>query len=221
WLKATYHTVQAAKRRYGIRKDIKLAFDEWNVWYPEARPPLLSQNTAVRDALFTALVLNALQRLSRSVPIACFAQTVNVLPLILTDDEGRILLTPQYFVFKLYSSVQEGDVVRTVCFSPSYTSKEVGAEVQYIDASAVRSGSKLHLFVVNRHIDEGVRVRVFIRGFEPSAVHHRWISGTSVDDRNTFEEPSRVAINETSYAFRGFVELPPHSVNVLTLSPTA
>ncbi|MEM4874583.1 MAG: alpha-L-arabinofuranosidase C-terminal domain-containing protein [Thermofilaceae archaeon] len=221
WLKATYHTVQAAKRRYGIRKDIKLAFDEWNVWYPEARPPLLSQNTAVRDAIFTALVLNALQRLSRIVPIACFAQTVNVLPLILTDDEGRILLTPQYFIFKLYSSVQEGDVVRTVCFSPSYTSKEVGTEVQYVDASAVLSGGKLHLFVVNRHPDERVKARVFIRGFEPSAVHHRWISGASVDDRNTFEEPSRVAISETSYAFKGFVELPPHSVNVLTLSPTA
>lgn len=221
WLKATYHTVQMARRRYGVRKDIKLAFDEWNVWYPEAKPPLLSQNTAVRDAVFTAIVLNALQRLSRIVPIACFAQTVNVLPLILTDDEGRIVLTPQYLVFKLYASVREGEVVRTVCLSPSYASREIGCEVQYLDASAVLADGSLHLFVVNRHPEEKVQVRVSIRGFVPATVRHRWVSGGSVEDRNTFEQPSRVAVNETIYAFKGIVELPPHSVNAVTLSPVA
>lgn len=217
WLKAVYHTVQAARRRYSVKRDIKLAFDEWNVWYPEAKPPLLSQNTSVGDAVFTGLVLNALQRLCKIVPIACFAQTVNVLPLILTDDEGRIVLTPQYLVFKLYASPQEGDVVRVSSFSPAYTSSEVGMEIPFVDASAVRSSDELYLFIVNRHPEEGVRARVYVRGFEPIAAHHRWVAGSSVDDRNTFEDPSRVTVEEASYAFKGLVDLPPHSVNALVL----
>lgn len=216
-LKAIYRTVEATRRRFGIKHEIKLAFDEWNVWYPEAQPPLLSQLTSVKDAVFTGLVLNALQRLCKIVPLACFAQTVNVLPLILTDDEGRIVLTPQYLVFKLYSQVQEGDVVRVATFSPAYSSEEVGAEVPYIDASAVLSGGKLHLFVVNRHPDEEANLKLRIRGFEPKALEHRFVAGESFDEKNTFSEPSRVKIETSSLPYKGDLQIPPHSVNAITL----
>lgn len=217
-LLAIYRTVQMARAKYRVKREIKLAFDEWNVWYPEAQPPLLTQVTRVKDAVFTALVLNALQRLSGMVPIACFAQTVNVLPLILADDEGRMVLTPQYLAFALYSNVQEGDVVRTAVFSPSYRSSELDRAVLYIDASAVLAGSALHLYLVNRHPEERVRVEVFTRGFSPSTVHHRWVAGESVEDANTFEEPNRVRIESAEYPFKGAVELLPHSVNAITLS---
>jgi len=218
-LRAIYRTVEAARHRYGVKREIKLAFDEWNVWYPEARPPLLEQLTSVKDAVFTGLVLNALQRLCRFVPIACFAQTVNVLPLILTRDDGRLVLTPQYLVFKLYASVQEGSVVRAACFSPAYESREVGEAVPYVDASAVLTDSALHLFIVNRHPEESAEVALHIRGFEAAAVEHRWVAGESVDDKNTFYEPGRVGIEERRYAFSGSVELPPHSVNAIRLLP--
>ncbi len=94
-LRAIYRTAEAARRRYGAKHWIELAFDEWSVRHPEAQPPLFSQPTRARDAVLAGLVLNALRRLCRAVPVACFAQTVNVLPLILADDEGRVVLTPQ------------------------------------------------------------------------------------------------------------------------------
>jgi alpha-N-arabinofuranosidase len=217
-LLAIYRTVQMARARYHVKREIKLAFDEWNVWYPEAQPPLLTQVTRVKDAVFTGLVLNALQRLSGIVPIACFAQTVNVLPLILAEDDGRIALTPQYLAFKLYAEVQKGDVVRATAFSPSYHSGELDRVIPYVDASTVLAGGSLHLYLVNRHPDESARVEVFIRGFTPSTARHRWVAGSSVEDANTLDDPNRVKIEEAEYPFKGIVELPPHSVNAVTLS---
>jgi alpha-N-arabinofuranosidase len=217
-LVAIYRLVQMARSRYHVKREIKLAFDEWNVWYPEAQPPLLSQVTRVKDAVFTGLVLNALQRLSGTVPIACFAQTVNVLPLIIAEDDGRIALTPQYLVFKLYAEVQKGDVVNTVTFSPSYPSGELDRVIPYVDASAVLKGGSLHLYLVNRHPEESARVEVFVRGFTPSAARHKWVAGSSVEDANTLDDPNRVRIEHAEFLFKGIVELPPHSVNAITLS---
>jgi alpha-N-arabinofuranosidase len=216
-LKHVYITIEQTRHKYRIKKEIKIAFDEWNVWYPEAQPPYHEQITSMKDAIFTALVLNTLQRLSNAVPIAAFAQTVNVLPLILTR-EDKILLTPQYLVFKLYTEVTEGDVVAIETTSPHYTSKELGLAVPYIDASAIRHQDKVHLFIVNRHPDEEAEISIHIRGLTPSTVHHKYITGTSINDKNTFEEPYRVKVEEKSYPFSETIKLPPHSVNMLMLS---
>lgn len=216
-LKHIYYTIEQTRHRYRIHREIKIAFDEWNIWYPEAQSPYLEQITSVKDAVFTGLVLNALQRLSNIVPIACFAQTVNVLPLILTR-EDRILLTPQYLVFKLYAEATEGNVVATQAIAPYYLSKELGKIVPYIDASAVYSHNKLYLFIVNRHPEENAEAILHLKDFTPSIVQHRYVAGESVNERNTFDEPNRVEIEEKSYTFDETITLPPHSVNLLILS---
>jgi len=51
-LRNAYGLVEATRRKYGITRGIKIAFDEWNVWYPEAKEPLVTQVTRVRDAVF-------------------------------------------------------------------------------------------------------------------------------------------------------------------------
>lgn len=216
-LRHVYYTIEQTRRKYGIKKEIKIAFDEWNVWYPEAQPPYLEQITSVKDAVFTGLVLNALQRLSRIVPIATFAQTVNVLPLILTK-EDKMLLTPQYLVFKLYTEVEEGNVVATDVISPHYISKELEEVVPYIDASAIYAQNKVYLFIVNRHPEENAEVYIHIKNLKPSTIQHKYVAGSSINDKNVFEEPNKVGIEEKAYAFREPVTLPPHSVNLLIIS---
>ncbi|MDW8034395.1 MAG: alpha-N-arabinofuranosidase, partial [Nitrososphaerota archaeon] len=67
-----YHEINATAKKIGLKKIIKIAFDEWNVWHPEAKPPLLYQVTSIRDAIFTGLVLNSLQRLCQEIALACF-----------------------------------------------------------------------------------------------------------------------------------------------------
>ena len=57
-----------------------------------------------------------------------------------------------------------------------------------------------------------------MRGFNPTAVYHKWVAGESVEDANTLDDPNRVKIEHAEYPFKGVVELPPHSVNLVTLA---
>lgn len=220
-LRSIYYTVQQTRLKYRIKKEIKLAFDEWNVWYPEAQPPQHIQITSVKDAIFTALVLNSLQKLSKIVPIACFSQTINVLPLLLTDDDGRIVMTPQYLTYKLYTEAMKGDVVVTSTLSESYMSRELERPVPYVDSSAIydREEKKLYLFIVNRSKEEDAEVRLHIKGFTPSAIEHKYIAGSDVNDKNTFENPNNVTIEKANYALPSsqVIRLLPHSVNLIVL----
>jgi alpha-N-arabinofuranosidase len=223
-LMGIYSLVEAIRRKYRVKHEIKLAFDEWNVWYPEAKAPLHEQVTGVGDAIFTGLILNALQRLCRIVPIGGFAQTVNVLPLIIASDDGRMVLTPQYLVFKMYASCDGSLVLRTTTDSPAYLSQELGDYVPFIDLSAILGTSPecLYVFAVNRHEKEPADLELSFRGFEPQRARFDGLSGTSEEDRNTLNEPNRVRIERLDAMVK--VEggklsatLAPHSVNVFTI----
>lgn len=222
-LKATYEVVKSAARRYAAGKDIRLVFDEWNVWYPEAKPVLLDQVTTVRDGLFTALVLNSLLRLTREVPIACFAQTVNVLPLISTRDDGAMYVNPQYLAFKIYVDNMGEYSVKSSVEAPCYHSKNLDENLPIIDASATISGDGkvLYAYIVNKDAEGPLECTIKLRGFSPTTLEHIYLCGEKIDSRNNFEEPDNVKIEKhppikinSSIAK---VNLPPHSANVIVL----
>jgi alpha-N-arabinofuranosidase len=221
-LTAIYSLVQSTRHRYGIKREIKLAFDEWNVWYPEAKEPLLEQVTNISDAVFTGGVLNALQRLCNKVPIGGFAQTVNVLPLILTSNDGRMILSPQYLVFKLYGSNTGCQVLKSVVDSPYDFSNELGEHVPFVDLSATMTEDRktLYLHLVNRHESELTELRVFFRSLKPKKGSAQCVTGESLKDRNTFDTPDKVKIEKTSVKVEKgecVVKLSPHSVTVVKL----
>jgi len=222
-LRNVYGLVESARRRYGVKKEIKLAFDEWNVWYPEAKAPLHEQVTGVQDAVFTGLVLNVLHRLCRIVPIGGFAQTVNVLPLIIAAKDGSMTLTPQYLVFKMYAANTGSLVLRTALDSPSYMSQERNEYVPFVDLSATfaEKSDTLYLHVVNRHESETADLRVAFRGFKPRKGVQLYVAGESIEDRNTLNEANRVRIEEATVKIeKGEVlaSLGPHSINVIKIS---
>ena len=218
-LRNVYGLVESARRRYGVKREIKLAFDEWNVWYPEAKAPLHEQVTKVMDAVFTGSVLNALHRLCRIVPIGGFAQTVNVLPLIVATDDGHMVLTPQYLVFRMYAENTGSKVLRTVVDSPSYHSQELEECIPFVDLSATltEDGKTLYLYAINRHEDETAELKVIFRSFKPKNASQQYIAGRTVEDRNTLDNPCNVRIEEAHPNIEGDaidVTLNPHSVNV-------
>ena len=221
-LRNVYGLVESARRRYGIKRNIGLAFDEWNVWYPSAKAPLHEQVTSIRDAVFTGLTLNALHRLCRMVPIGGFAQTVNVLPLIIASDSGKIALTPQYLVFKMYGAYTGSTALKSVVDSPSYLSQEFNEYLPFVDLSAtvVEDGERLYLHAVNRHETDIADLTAHFRGFKPRKASQLYVAGRSVDDRNTLDEPDNVGIEEASPKVgksEVVLALEPHSVNVITV----
>ena len=224
-LRAVYSLVEACRRKYGIEKVIKLAFDEWNVWYPEAKAPLHEQATSVKDAVFTGLTMNSLHRLCREVPLGGFAQTVNVLPLITTADDGSMFVNPQYLVFKMYGENTGDLVLKAVLDAPSYYSEELKEYVCFLDLTATLSEDRksLYLHVVNRHESEPAQLKVGFRGFKAGTATHVFLSGESLEDRNTFEAPDKVKIEKQEVRImrdEAALTINPHSVSVTILKQT-
>lgn len=225
-LHTTYNVINMVAKKVGLKKIIKIAFDEWNVWYPEAKPPLLYQVTSVRDAVFTGLVLNSFQRLCQELAFACFAQTVNVLPLIVTD-EDRMYLNPQYLVFQLYVESSQDRVVKCTIDSPSFYSKKLDRPIEYINAVANMSQdeNKLAIHIVNMNENEDATCKIKIKHFKPHKVIFNYVSGERLEEKNDFDNPKRVQI-KTGGAFiekeSNTVELVirKHSVNCVVIEGT-
>ncbi|MBS7610519.1 hypothetical protein KEJ19_08230, partial [Candidatus Bathyarchaeota archaeon] len=158
----------------------------------------------------------------RIVPIGGFAQTVNVLPLIIASDDGRMVLTPQYHVFKMYASCDANLVLKASTDSPAYLSQEIGDYVSFVDVSATlgTKGECLHIYAVNRHEKESAELDVSFRGFKPQRALGECISGTSEEDRNTLDEPNKVMIEKFDARIEEgklFAFLKPHSISVITV----
>jgi alpha-N-arabinofuranosidase len=221
-LTSIYESVKTACRKFGIPKRIRLAFDEWNVWYKEAVPPMHVQFTSMRDAVFTGLVLIKLQKMSKMVPIACFAQTVNVLPLISTRDDGGMVLSPQFYVYELFAPNAGSQVAWTGVVGPTLYSEEAEEQVPAVDAVASFDSDKMYLHVVNGLQDETVECSIRVAGFDFKRVKHRYLTSPSPDDRNTFDEPGKVVPRDggriESRNGEIILNLEPCSVHLLTLT---
>jgi alpha-N-arabinofuranosidase len=217
-LRSVYDSITITAKKAGLKKEIGVAFDEWNLWNPEAIPPAHDQVTTLRDGIFTALVLNSLQRLCREVRIACFAQTVNVLPLIATDDEGRMYVNPQYLAFKLYGNTTQDVAVKCSVDSSTFYSRRLNQSLDYCDAVASISneGDKVAIQIVNASPAEEALCQIRIKSFRPSEAEASYVGGRGLEDRNNFEDPRRVTITSGKASVKnGLVEYvaPRHSIS--------
>ncbi|MEI6291971.1 MAG: alpha-L-arabinofuranosidase C-terminal domain-containing protein, partial [Chloroflexota bacterium] len=89
-------------------RKIGIAVDEWNLWLtpPKNAGSMHQVNYPMRDALYCAAMLNVFHRQSRYLSIANFAQLVNVLPMIMTNDDQTVT-TAMYWPFWMYSLMQK------------------------------------------------------------------------------------------------------------------
>jgi len=222
WLREVYRNIKVAERLGKVKKDIKISFDEWNVWYPEAKPVLHHQLTSVKDGLYTAMMLNSLHRLNDVVSISTFAQTINVLPLVYTRDDGAFFVNPQYLTFKLFSQNRGDKVLDVMVNSPTYNSSKFD-EVPYVDVTASYSSSsnRAYVYIVNRHEKDKLSCEVHLDGLYQGHFQVSSFSGESIEDKNSFDEPSKVEITSSKVDkfFNGRINLllNPHSVNVVSI----
>ena len=78
----------------------------------------------MRDALYTAGMLNVFQRQSKNLTLANLAQMVNVLPLIVTN-QRQSYATPIYYPFEMYRHM-EPVAMEVALDSPVYESQALG-----------------------------------------------------------------------------------------------
>ncbi len=221
--------VQARTRRPspGGKHRAYLCFDEWNVWYKNMQmdgegrfaPHLIEEVYNLEDALVVAGFLNSFIRHADVVKIANIAQIVNIIAPILTRGD-ELLIQSIFYPFEMISRRREGVSLQPAVTGPAYEGATNG-RVSFIDASAILAGGELHVFAVNRSLDEPALVRVDLadRGIA-ALVSGELLTGPGPKAANSFEQPDLVKPRPVEdvriAAGRAEIELPPLSLAAMT-----
>lgn len=154
-----------AKAARGGTHEVRLSFDEWNVWYHYAKSgkvppkwtvarPIDEEDYDDLDPLVTGCMMNALLRHADRVKIACLAQLVNVIAPIMTEPGGPARVQTIYYPFLLASRYGRGCALRTEAEVPRYDCA-VRKAVPFLDCAAVEGpDGSLSFFLVNRAEEE-------------------------------------------------------------------
>ncbi|HTY38929.1 MAG TPA: alpha-L-arabinofuranosidase C-terminal domain-containing protein [Bacteroidota bacterium] len=208
---------------YDPAKKVGLMVDEWGNWYdvePGTNPGFLYQQNTLRDALTAALNLNIFNNHCDRVKMANIAQTINVLQSLILTDGSKMVLTPTFFVYEMYTVHHDAAMIPLKFQSSSYELK--GRAIPAVHASASKDAQgRLHMTLVNLHASKAQSVRCEIRGASYRTGSGTIISGASLQSHNTVETPAAVSTS----AFSGFridenvltIDLPAKSVVMVEL----
>jgi alpha-N-arabinofuranosidase len=197
--------IKAKKRS---KRDVKISFDEWNVWYHEREedarrmaewdwphaPRLLEDIYNFEDVLQVGCILNTFIRRSDVVSIACIAQLVNVIAPIMTEPGGISWRQTIYYPFKFASAHGRGTALRLDVDCPTYDA-DVASGVKYLDIAGVHDGDAgtLTFFAINRNGSETMDVDLGLEGFGAAkSVEHTLIKHDDLEARNTLNAPLTV-----------------------------
>lgn len=186
---ATADHVQATGRH---KRRMSISLDEWNVWY-QGRPlaageeqdwvpgaPRLEDHYTVADGVVVGSMLITILQNSDRVHAANLAQLVNVIGPIMTENNGAAWKQTTFHPFALTAKAT-GVVLGVALTSPKHDTL-VHGEVATVDATATwddqtRSGK---IFVVNRSVDESVRLTVDARDIAMSQASAVYIGGQNL-----------------------------------------
>lgn len=208
----------------GSDSDIRIAFDEWNVWLDAGRDILIEERYELRDALFAAGIFNAMHRIGDRLSMGNLAQLVNVLPAI-TTTQTEAWGTAVYAAFELYRRCGTRAVTCS-CDGPSFDSEAFGnvpamRSVPWVDAVATLSdgGDEVAVAIVNRHPSEDCSVKVqFAEAVEGR--ERATLCGATERAENTSATPRAVAVDVAPFSEHGesiSVRLPAHSATIITM----
>ena len=206
--------------KYDPQKKIALIVDEWGSWYaalPGSNPGFLVQQNSMRDAVLTALNLNIFARHADRVRGANIAQMINVLQAMIMTDKEKMVLTPTYYVFKMYVPFQDATFVPVAFNAGTYTHDNV--TLPRVDAIAARDkAGKLWLAITN--VDPNEPVEVSLVGVTAKSASGETLTAPKVDSVNTFDAPSVVApkpITAKVQSGKLMLTLEPKSVSVVSV----
>ena len=184
-------THSAIMDRYDPQKKVSLVVDEWGNWFdvePGTNPGFLLQQNTMRDAMVAALNLNIFNNHSDRVRMANLAQTINVLQsLILTKDE-KMVLTPTYYIFKMFKVHQDATMVPLQLNCERY---EMGKEsIPSVSASASKDAAgKLHITIANFDPNKSQEITCDISGGSYTKVKGEILTAKTMNTCNTFDKP--------------------------------
>ena len=205
------------------QKRIGLALDEWGSWYdpePGSNPGFLVQRNTMRDAMLAALHFHMFHEHADRVRMTNIAQMVNVLQAMILTDKTRMVLTPTYHAFAMYTPFQDATTLpATLAGNPAYAL--AGKSLPTVSASAARGkDGKLYLALLNVNPREAHTVKLALQGASATRAVGRMLSAAAMDSENTFAQPQ--AVQPVAYEAKAAggtlsLALPPKSIVVVAL----
>jgi len=210
--------------RYDPQKKVALVVDEWGAWHaplPGTNKDFLFQQNSLRDAVLAALNLNIFARHADRVRMANIAQMVNVLQAMILTEKEKMVLTPTYYVYKMYLPFQDAALI-PVDFDPGTIHRD-GVTLPRVDAIAAKDASgKLWIEITNIDPDKPAEIEAAISGIVFKSAKGETLTAPAVDSINTFAAPNTVVpkpILATVKDGRLTLSVEPKSVTVLSLEP--
>jgi alpha-N-arabinofuranosidase len=200
--------------RHDPARRVGLIVDEWGTWYdvePGTEPGFLYQQNTIRDAVVTAINFNIFHRHER-VRMTNIAQMVNVLQAMLLTDGPRLVKTPTYHVFDLYSDHQDAERLDAAASSVD----------PFLDWTVSRKERVHTISLVNTGLEREASTSVRLPAAIADVVSARVLAGDASDAHNTFGAPDAVA----PASFDGFqvqgdtvaITLPPRAVATIRVA---
>ena len=183
-------THEVVMDRYDPEKRVGMIVDEWGTWFDVeegTNPGFLYQQSSMRDAMVAALTLNIFNKHCDRIHMANIAQLVNVLQSVILTEGPRMLLTPTYFVFKLYKDHQENDLLESVLIPDG----PEGDLPILQESSSVDAEGAVHVTLVNPSLDDARDVQITLGEKAIPGACARILTG-DMNAHNTFDEPDAV-----------------------------
>lgn len=216
------NTHSAIMDKYDPQKKVALVVDEWGGWYaplPGSNPGFLVQQNSLRDAILAALNLNIFARHADRVRMANIAQMINVLQSMIITDKEKMVLTPTYYVYKMYVPFQDATFVPVTFDAGAYTHGDIS--LPHVDAiAATDSAGKLWLEITNVDPNQPVEIEANLAGIAAKSASGQTLTAPKVDSVNTFDAPNTVVPKPISAKIQGgklALKLEPKSVTVISI----
>jgi alpha-N-arabinofuranosidase len=215
---------EAVMDKYDPEKKVTLTVDEWGAWHAPlsgSNPAFLVQQNSIRDAILASLNLNIFVRHADRVRMANIAQMINVLQAMILTNEQKMVLTPTYYVFKMYVPFQNATFIPVTFDAGTYTHGSVS--LPRVDAIAAKSADgKLLLEITNLDAENAAVIGADLSGITAKAAKAETLTAPFVDSTNTFESPRTVAPQSMAVQLQnGKLSLTaaPRSVTVISIEP--
>ena len=207
---------------YDPQKKVALVVDEWGAWYaplPGTNPGFLVQQNSLRDAVLASLNLNIFVRHAERVRMANIAQMINVLQAMILTDKEKMVLTPTYYVFKMYVPFQDATFVPVTFDASTYIHGDI--KLPRVDAIAAKDkAGNLWLAITNVDPNQPAEIEASLAGATPKSAKGETLTAPNVDSINTFDVPNTVVPKPVAASVQSgkvTLKVEPKSVTVISI----
>ena len=196
-------------------KPVQVAVDEWGIWEYQD-PPYGTTNTYEwRHALATAYFLNTLLRCSRFVGMANWAQMVNILAPIMTNQSTSVRQTV-FYPLREYRARALAEAVSTEVTAPA-----VDGDLPALNVLTTVDGNRREAVVFAVNIGpQPVTTSVSVKGYKASVAETVSMTAERIDAKNLLARPDHnvVSVNVSNTARRtDALSIPAESIQIIRL----